>query len=311
MKNLTLNTPQGGGVYPYIDLTDKTITMEKDPYKYLYYNPGNNIDIVGRKQYFESIIVDGEEKITENSIGILTVDSLINPEIKVRFKSGIESVKNCFERCEVKTIPENLFWDNPEITDFSNCFLNSDLISIPEKLFANNSEVTNFENCFGGCHGLIEIPKNLFVNNPKTTNFFNCFNSCLSLTSIPEGLFSNNQKVITFYRCFMSCDSLSIIPENLFYNNPEVINFGFCFSGCPSLTTISKKLFSNNTKVTNFESTFEGCSSLTIMPIDNDGTPIYNRSKGKEGYVIPEYTTGCFRNCPNLEGYDQILNYWK
>lgn len=54
------------------------------------------------------------------------------------------------------------------------------------------------------------------------------------------------------------------------------------------------------------------CPNLTTMPIDNDGTPIYNRSgEGKEGYTIVTSYQDCFSECDSIEGYDQIPAGWK
>lgn len=231
-----------------------------DGYKTLIYNPGSNVKIVNNPKYFESIIVDGEERITSPDVsGELVVETLSDPGVKVKFK--------------------------PEITDIWGCFEN--------------------------CSNLVEISENLFYDNPEITSFNNCFYSCTGLTSIPGSLFSKNIKVIDFSTCFCYT-GLTSIPENLFSNNPNVTDFNTCFYDCTSLTTIPENLFANNRKVTKFRYCFSGCSSLQIMPIDSDGTPIYNRSgEGKERYSIVTSFDDCFRNCISIEGYDQIPIEWK
>ena len=120
--------------------------------------------------------------------------------------------------------------------------------------------------------------------NSRFIDFSFCFNGCTELTSIPSNLFANHTKAIDFSGCFNGCTGLTSIPEGLFANNTEVTDFSSCFNGCTGLTSIPEGLFANNTEVTDFSSCFNGCTGLTSStPIDNDGTPLYNRSEGKEG----------------------------
>ena len=188
-------SPRGG-----ISLCRLDQFTAKNGYKELIYTPGNDVILTSRREYFESILVDGKEVLIEEDSEKfnVVVPTLINPVVKIRFKKGI--------------------------TRFSYCFLTSYLISIPGDLFSDNPEVTNF--------GYI-------------------FYTCSSLTSIPEDLFRYNPEATDFSACFYSCDSLTSIPENL---------------------------FKYNTKITDFDNCFQDCKNLKTMPIDSDGTPIYNRS---------------------------------
>lgn len=153
-------------------------------YKELVYTPGNGVRIC-YKDYFSSIIVDGKEMINDPSEP-LVVDTLIDPVVKVKFKKGITSLLNCFQRCRSLTsIPGDLFSDNPEIGSFYQCFQNcTGLTFIPEDLFRYNTKV----NSFNGCE-LTSIPKDLFRYNPEVTEFRYCFSTNNGLTSIPEDLF--------------------------------------------------------------------------------------------------------------------------
>ena len=226
-------------------------------YKELVYTPGNGVRIC-YKDYFSSIIVDGKEMINDPSEP-LVVDTLIDPVVKVKFKKGITSLLNCFQRCRSLTsIPGDLFSDNPEIGSFYQCFQNcTGLTFIPEDLFRYNTEIGSFSSCFEGCE----------------------------LTSIPKNLFRYNTKVTEFRYCFSTNNGLTSIPEDLFMYNPKVTNFTYCFYGCGKQKT---------------------------MPIDSDGTPIYNRSSpGKPGYSIVNDFGNCFYNCRSIEGYDSIPSGWK
>lgn len=144
------------------------------------------------------------------------------------------------------------------------------------------------------------------------TDFSYCFQACSELTSIPENLFANNTAVTNFYGCFQACSGLTSIPENLFANNTAVTDFSYCFGNCYSLTSIPANLFANNTAVTNFYGCFYHCHNLTSScPIDNDGTPIYNRSSGKSGYSIVTSYKYCFYNCTDMADYASISSDWK
>lgn len=145
--------------------------------------------------------------------------------------------------------------------------------------------LADFSDCFYNCRGLTSIPNDLFANNPEVTNFFSCFNSCTRITSIPNDLFVNNPEVITFNYCFRGCTGLTSIPSNLFANNPKVTNFTYCFYGCTRLTSST--------------------------PLDNDGTPLYNRSKGKEGYSVVNSHDNCFYKCTLMPDYSSIPSDWK
>ena len=175
-------------------------------------------------------------------------------------------------------------------------------------------DATTLTSGFARCYQLTSIPENLFSNNTAVTDFRYTFEYCIGLTNIPENLFSNCTAVTDFSWTFSDCSGLTgSIPTNLFSNNTEVTKFYGTFYKCSGLTSIPENLFSNNKAVTNFSSTFYGCSGLTgTVPVDNDGTPIYNRSgEGKEGYSIVRSYDTCFYNCTGLTDYDSIPSSWK
>ena len=264
--------------------------------------------------------------------------------------TAVDNFNGLFNGCEglTGTIPENLFANCPNATSFGNCFGECSSLtgSIPANLFANNTGATTFYGCFGRCSGLTSIPENLFANCPNATDFsdtfyYGCFEGCRGLTSIPANLFASNTAVTYFNGCFKDCIKLRSIPSNLFASNTAVTTFRYCFSGCSSLTSIPANLFTNNTAVTTFEGCFRYCTGLTgsipenlfanntavisftncfddcrsltgSCPVDNDGTPIYNRSgNGKEGYAIVDFYRDCFYNCTGLTDYNSIPSDWK
>lgn len=92
----------------------------------------------------------------------------------------------------------------------------------------------------------------------------------------------------------------------------DVTDFSNCFYRCAGLTSIPENLFAANTAVTEFRYCFYGCTNITSScPIDNDGTPIYNRSSGKDGYAVVTSNGKCFYNCTKMADYDSIPSGWK
>ena len=182
----------------------------------LTYTPGRLVKLINKAEYCKSIIADGKELIvTGKESGPLSVPELKDEKVYITFKEDLTSLANAFEGCKaLTTIPENLFANNPEVTDFSYTFEGcSALKSIPENLFANCPAVTNFGSTFSNCYALATIPEKLFANCPKVTSFFRTFLACRTLKSVPAGLFDNNRKVTDFgsrfYGLFESCSALT------------------------------------------------------------------------------------------------------
>ena len=225
------------------------------------------------------------EKNEENIIRIPSVSEIHEPEpdrIPIEysypkfteipewlFSKKVTSTKiSKFDGCiDLRSIPENLFKNNVNVTDFSRMFYAcSRLTSIPENLFKNNINATNFSGTFYGCDRLTSIPENLFKNNVNATDFSYTFEDCYGLTSIPENLFKNNVKVTNFNYTFTDCRGLTSIPENLFKYNINVTDFERTFYHNRSLTSIPENLFKYNVNVTSFSSTFQDNRSLTSIP---------------------------------------------
>ena len=167
----------------------------------------------------------------------------------------------------IQSIPETLFVNNAQATDFSGCFDGctaltalpsglfsgcTNLQSIPANLFAACVNVENFAYCFHGCTALTAIPEGLFDTNGKASNFPDCFNGCTALTAIPEGLFDANSKATNFSNCFNGCTALTTVPEGLFDKNSNAVWFGSCFKDCTSLV-MNKNIFSKEGKVDRFK----------------------------------------------------------
>lgn len=119
-----------------------------------------------------------------------------------------------FTRCnELKTIPEDLFKNVPQIRDFHASFFEcKKLQTIPEGLFENNIETESFSKMFSGCVGLQTIPVGLFRNNSKAYTYAT-FARCTGLTYIPINILnpiSETGRKGTFYKCINASNYNSI-----------------------------------------------------------------------------------------------------
>ena len=214
---------------------------------------------------------------------------------------------SCFSYYALRSIPEDLFANNPQATNFSYCFCScTSLRSIPEGLFAHNPQATNFSYCFSETR-LQSIPEDLFANNPQATDFSYCFSSCTSLQSVPEGLFANNPQATNFRDCF-SKTLLQSVPEGLFANNPQATDFWGCFSGT-SLQSVPEGLFAHNPQATDFYHCFSG-TSLQSVP---EGLFAHNPQATSFSYCfnqtplqsVPE---GLFANNPQATDFSYCFN---
>ena len=127
--------------------------------------------------------------------------------------------------------------------------------TIPEGLFDNCTEVTDFSSTFKGCTALQVIPEGLFDKCTEVRYFGSIFYQCKGLTSIPQGLFDKCTEVTSFGSAFLEC--LNLTGESPYTviqvdgvdtkihlyereNYPEHFtaptDYGMCFSYCTNLT---------------------------------------------------------------------------
>ena len=129
------------------------------------------------------------------------------------------------------------------------------MTTIPEGLFDNNTQVTNFNSCFSSCTSLTNIPTGLFDNNTKATNFSYCFYNCSNLTSIPQGLFDKNTLVTSFNSCFNRCSNLTVnvqigstassVSVSNFANRTKEKGTVYCKAGSAAYTAFSESTNAN------------------------------------------------------------------
>ena len=134
------------------------------------------------------------------------------------------------------------------------------------------------------------------------------FSCCSNLKRIAKPS-ENSFKLITdFYLTFCECTSLESIPEGLFDNCPNVTSFEGTLSGCTSLESIPEGLFDNCPNVTSFVGTFSQCTKLS-----GKAPELWKRGNNSQEneYEGNPYGNGCFKDCNNLNNYNEIPDFWK
>lgn len=176
-------------------------------------------------------------------------------------QSGNNILKGCKN---LKTIPEDLFINNLEWTDFSYAFEGTGLTEIPEGIFKYNTNATRFNCVLAYTSSLQSIPKGLFANNPEALYFNGAFRNT-TMKTVPSELFANNKKAIHFYNLFFQAQ-IEEVPVDLFKDLPNATRFDTCFGQCKNLTKLPDSLWANCPKVSILQSCFLGCTSLQEVP---------------------------------------------
>ena len=171
-----------------------------------------------------------------------------------------DSMNGSFRSCNLVSIPETLFVNNPHIIDFSYCFAYTKIDYIPENLFANNINATNFGNCFEGSN----------------------------ISSIPEKLFANNINAGYFSGCFAGT-AISTIPENLFASTINALEFSACFYGTSFLKDFSLRIKSEWVyDATSFVGEFQGSGTIYVPANSATAETFYNASLPNNVTIIEE-----------------------
>ena len=157
--------------------------------------------------------------------------------------SFIDLVYVYFGNSGLKSIPENLFANCPNVTSFEGTFYETDITNIPENLFANCYNAIDFSDTFSQTN-ITSIPEDLFANCPNAVNFGGTFSNT-EITSIPKKLFAscNLDNVLSFEACFANCSELtgeapklwlagSNSEENAYKGMPDGAG---CFAGSSNL----------------------------------------------------------------------------
>ena len=308
-ENIVNLDSEGGGV-KIVDDGIKTLVYETT-------KENERIAIVGEYINIDYVEIEGvvNPELEENRYYTFSTSGRHKVRLRLRYWNDDAIFKTC---TNLIIIPQNLFTHSQGNSYLREVFYMTKILYIPKDLFKLEGSSRHFGTydvlgMFNRCDNITYIPSGLFSCSEfdATEGFQQVFWSCTNLENIPRDLFSSAAEDIR--ECFAGCSKLVSIPEGLFDNCPEVTDLESCFHSCSSLKTIPKDLFKNNTKIIDFRYCFYNCTSLkSPVPVDSDGTPIYNRGgEGKEGYEIVTYSDNCFYNCKQMEGYDQIPEDWR
>ena len=229
-------------------------------------------------------------------IGLTPFPHLATPE-GFSSQSGSNILKNCKN---LKTIPEDLFMNNPEWTIFTSAFEGTGLTEIPEGIFKYNTNATRFNHVLAYTSSLQSIPKGLFANNPEALYFNDAFRNT-TMKTVPSELFANNKKAIHFGNLFFLAQ-IEEVPVDLFKDLPNATRFDSCFAQCKNLTKLPDSLWVNCPKAKILQSCFAVCTSLREVP-----TGIFDGLTGPVSFeeVFSSCTSlttvhdGLFRQCIN------------
>ncbi|MBR2032241.1 MAG: leucine-rich repeat protein [Alistipes sp.] len=196
-------------------------------------------------------------------------------EETMKLKSGENMVKNSYpaelehsnaiSNGKLRSIPENLFSNCPNVVRFEYIFRQTAIESIPEKIFAKNSAVTNYEGVCYACTNLQSIPAKLMENATAATNIKYMFAGCVSLTEIPVAMFENCTEVTNLEYLF-NLTGVKSLKKGIFKGLSKVQTVGSVFQNCTSLTDIEEGVFDGLTSAKSFMYCFADCTSLRTIP---------------------------------------------
>lgn len=258
-ETYTIPSISGGTFNYYIDWGDESISPQITTYN----------DINRTHTYLKTgeytIQVYGQASSLQFGSGTNATNLLEILKCNLNFTDVLNIFKDCSNLTE---IPEDIFYNSPDLTIFSGCFKNcSKLKNIPQKLFIGSPNMTTISSCFNACTSLTNIPSNLFDSNLLLEDISYCFQH-LNIEEIPYGLFLFNVNLKYAIECFFGCVNLIKIPEAFFNPCINMLNYESIFSGCISLNTIQDRAFGSGTiSAMNFNSSFLNCSKLEYIGI--------------------------------------------
>lgn len=96
-----------------------------------------------------------------------------------RYATSLEETKELFYMAHFSDsnpkLPEDLFWNCPNLKSLKYAFVATDITEIPENLFARNPKLEDISGCFSLCSNITSIPENLFKNNPNLKDIAQTF----------------------------------------------------------------------------------------------------------------------------------------
>ena len=122
-------------------------------------------------------------------------------------------------------------------------FKRSGIQSIPDMMFYNCTNITNFDISFSNCNNLQSVGDNIFSKCTNITSFNSTFSSCGNLTNIGENIFYGCENVKEFCQTFYKCYNLEGNAPELWLRVVDGEKNGYigipdgegCYGGCEKL----------------------------------------------------------------------------
>lgn len=185
----------------------------------------------------------------------------------------------------------NLLAGAPEITDvralFSSC---KQLTTVAVGLFDNQTKIIEADQLFSNTDVLATVPGTLLATNPLITTVYAMFSNAIGLTTLPANLLAAQENVTTVANFAYRCAALQAIPAGFFDGLFSVQRWDACFEGCSLIPAVPNGLFAAGTSpALSFDNAFKGCSALTTI-----GTGLFGNNAN------PVTLEGIFRDCTSL-----------
>ncbi len=179
--------------------------------------------------------------------------------------TNYSSVSEQVREGRLKSLPEGLFANCPNITQLDYVFGATAIESIPEDIFSTASVATKFTGAFSPCVCLKEIPYDLMANATAALDIKYMFAGCSSITEIPSGVFRNNAAVTNLEYIFYKT-GVSTLQQGIFEGLTGAKTIGAVFQDCKNLTTIEEGVFDGLTSAKSFRYCFADCTALRTIP---------------------------------------------
>ena len=262
-----------------------------------------------------------EQKVVTNcsSVFYYTPSLQSVPNNIFKYQWNATAYQSTFHSARITSIPEGIFDNSPNVTNFLSVFRNAlNITSIPQDIFKYNTKVKNFSYAFYQCTKIEgTLQADLFSHAASTVeNLAYAFAGCTSLTgTIPSGFLDGFVKLTNLTQTFFNCNKLTSAPSLLFKDCSVATNFTQCFASCAKMTIPSDLFCASSAKTTRFASVtpnFDGCFNRSSWTGSVAGTApdLWNYTFGGT-----PTTTNCYGGTGNsatsLTNYSSIPSAWK
>ena len=274
------------------------------------------------------------ENITDCSYFAYNCTQLTNV-CNIVIKSGSEfNGTYAFSNTAITQIPTYYLTGTPTEADLSYMFANcTRLLTVYTDALNLNCNSINMDYAFSNTTNLYDISATKISGG---ISFNGTYTYC-GTTTIPNGFFNTSLEATTFANCFSNCPNLREVGMNLWGDNEVVTDLTGFLQYCENLTSVSiDTLLSDSRNSTtgpifsceNYSYFFRGCIKLVTgllihgFKLTNSGEFVdqyiyeWQNIKTSKGWSEPETPTtitgtGCYTDCTQLIGYNNIPETWK